>query len=456
MDLVVICREAGLRQSVNVEQLRQRVGVSNVRFSELLDVLSEDSARLNDLRRRYSFSFKHIDGDGRLVEVNSHQYIADYVHFPTLFLQSDRTRSNAVDIRPIEAAQRPQQSEPEVVMTLTDNESETIAEQHLRPSRLPLFNGIAVVVAVVALISTLVILHVRNIPIGTSIPNVQAPQAIALAANGNRLYVGSEYSTSPVIDTKTHAFISESHDLAVSSDGRLVYSPVAGKIRVIDAHSDKAIAAVPIPKSRYVAAMALSPDSSRLYVCEMGLQDPYHSIFKTVDLRGHAVSSDIHLNGNIDGMAVTPDGKLVYASSMVTGGMIYAIQRRTNKVVAKIPIAEVIGDYGPGRVGRILITPNGRHAYIDGRDISVIDLSKNAIIRRMPFHHPSVLSPDGRYIYTFSHSALVRVDAATGRVLGSVSDYIPASDITISSDGRKIYIANYRDNSISIVDSSDL
>jgi YVTN family beta-propeller protein len=163
-------------------------------------------------------------------------------------------------------------------------------------------------------------------------------------------------------------------------------------------------------------------------------------------------------------VAVSPDGRLA-----LTGE--YGPEKRHGQhvVLINIPEARIVGrlDLGPNsRPHTALFHPDGRHAVATMQNsdrIALIDLNTMKVVRTFPTGgregHMVRLSPDGSRAYVTSRGA-----EGTLSVIFLKEDRPPvviptgpgAEGISISPDGREVWVANRAEEAISVVDTASL
>jgi hypothetical protein len=174
---------------------------------------------------------------------------------------------------------------------------------------------------------------VQNVETG---PN---PKRILLA---DRLWVADDEGLTS-IDPKTFAAkrirFGRTHDIAISSDGALVFAAIDDAVVIVDAHTQTVITRVPLWSA--AAAAAAFPRNIQ----------------------------------NRQLLAYSAAGRTLYAADRASG-RIFAIDPRAKKVVATI-------DAHPG-AAQLRFAPNGRHALIANPErnvVQVLDAATNRIVQ---------------------------------------------------------------------------
>ncbi|MEP7327237.1 MAG: Ig-like domain-containing protein [Gemmatimonadota bacterium] len=172
-------------------------------------------------------------------------------------------------------------------------------------------------------------------------------------------------------------------DLAVSANGQRVYVGTDGMVYAIDVVSHSVVDSLQIGT---VIHLALHPNQSKLYVSAINEAKVYELDTATLDtLRSFSLS------GTIQGIGVSPDGNTLYAAD--ESGGVYVINLTTGGST-RIS-ANVCQAYG------LLVTKDGQQVYIscylDG-EVKIIDTGTSAVIKTLSSLggvRRLAMSPDG-------------------------------------------------------------
>ena len=190
-----------------------------------------------------------------------------------------------------------------------------------------------------------------------------------------------------------------------------------------------------------------------------------------------------------DALAVGPDGRTVWVTSLSQPGFVTPIQTATNTASARIKVGDapfavavtpdgktawVVNystltpvDTGTGRTGKpirlglgvghhadaIVITPDGKTAYVAGAftvvPIQLAQRRADQPIRlgnQMSMQASVVMTPDGRKLYVLTSSALaplpgdvIPVDTTTGKAGRPITRAGAVSAIAMAPDGKTVY-----------------
>ncbi len=162
--------------------------------------------------------------------------------------------------------------------------------------------------------------------------------------------------------------------------------------------------------------------------------------------------------------AVSADGRFAltaeYGPNSAPGRHVVLIDVVGAEIVARI-------DLGPNsRPHSVLFHPDGRHAVAtmqDSDQIAVIDLTSLRVVQTYPTGgregHMVRLSPDGSRAYVTSRGAqgtlsVIFLDADRPPVV--IDTGLGAEGISVSPDGREVWVANRQEETISVIDTESL
>ncbi len=197
------------------------------------------------------------------------------------------------------------------------------------------------------------------------------PHCAIIGPKNHLLYVTTELENAiTIIDPKTFKIIgsiptgqTESHMLAISSDGKRGYTANVGPgtVSVLDLEAKKTLKIIPISKT--TQRISISPDDKWVFTA-----DQTKPQIAVIDTKKNEVAQWIELPGLGYGTAVTPDGRwLVVALNTIN--QVGLVDLHTMKIAHLLDV--------PKSPQEVLIRPDGLVAYVScaaSKQVAVIDL----------------------------------------------------------------------------------
>lgn len=181
-----------------------------------------------------------------------------------------------------------------------------------------------------------------------------------------------------------------------------------------------------------------------------------------IDTNKHEVIKDIDIGISAsDGIAVSKDGKFIYAGNG-DGGNIVVVDSSTGEKVKEVKTGR--------NVHGIDITPDGKYVYVasgdlkDGEEynyVSIIDTKTNSIVGQITsdWKSPSHIdfSEDGKFAYVSNviSNEVAVVDTSTRQVIKEIPVGNIPNENEPSNDGSKLYVANVGDGTLSVINLKD-
>jgi len=245
------------------------------------------------------------------------------------------------------------------------------------------------------------------------------PEGIAVTPDGNRVLValrngnsGGESSngTVAILDTASGAVTATIPTdagpvgIAVSPDGKTAYlaldnSAAGSNLWVIDIASATVSAEIPITVANQAPfALTLSPDGSQAYVVSSAGLGGGPGSLQVVTLANQSVGSPIPVGADPAGVAVTPDGSLLYVANQ-DDGTVSVVSTVSDSVTATVPVGQT--PFG------LAVAPDGSQLWVanagDGT-ISILDTASNSVVATIPAGSgPGPIAigftPDGKTAY---------------------------------------------------------
>lgn len=235
--------------------------------------------------------------------------------------------------------------------------------------------------------------------------------------------------------------------IALSPDGTRAYvtSPDGPSLAVIDTVARRVVRTVPLPGAGPLG-VTVSPDGASIYVA-----DWYSKSVLNVNAETGAQMRRIEAGQSPSGLAVTPDGKLLAVAARLDDAVVL-IDTDTGKIAGRV----AVGAHPFG----LTIDPAGKRAYtacVESDDVAVIDLAARRLVARIKVgRRPYVvaLTPHRGYVTNELGGTVTPFDLAT---------LVPGAPIKVgenpegmeaSKDFSRLYVANWMDDTLSIIDAA--
>jgi YVTN family beta-propeller protein len=322
--------------------------------------------------------------------------------------------------------------------------------------------------------------------------------AIPAAASTSRIYVLNNGGTTvDVIDPATNKIVQTIEGIA--SPNGVVFSPDKRRA-YITSETEDAIYSVDTKTGKIIKKLVLSPgsadlpsiskDGSRLFICINGVRDDKGNMLSdrggavdVVDTTSFEKIKSLPFKGGMHDCYTTPDGKYAIAGSM--GGKFFSvIDVQTEQPVWEmhfergvLNMAFQVGSDGSTR--RLIVPLNNFRGFavVDfatHKEVTRINLpdepsgfllGKKLERRNITPTHGTVIAPDGKSMWVASRgsNAVFAYSIPEYKLLGYVST--PTLDgaqhpvdggdpgwVTITADGKTVYVANAATNSVSAID----
>jgi YVTN family beta-propeller protein/VCBS repeat-containing protein len=274
--------------------------------------------------------------------------------------------------------------------------------------------------------------------------NTRTTDTFTVTAN-NGVNTASQTITVPVDPTFTSLSVYARGPMVISPDGKYLYVPVTNAIAVINtATNTTAPSFTSLPN---VTAMAVNPSGSDLYEALNGLAGSIANI--PVSL-GRPKTTFAALNGYVTSLAISPDGKTLYAADL----------SGTVSVISTTTFQTTRGATVPSGPTAIAVSPDGSRLYITsgGREgtVTVVNTATNAITSTIPVGDApaaAAVSPDGSRLYVANtNSATVSViNTATNAVTSTITvGGFTLGALAISPDAKHLYALGGTGNNQSV------
>jgi YVTN family beta-propeller protein len=195
-----------------------------------------------------------------------------------------------------------------------------------------------------------------------------------------------------------------------------------------------------------ISGIAASPDGTRLTVTHYG-----DDSFSLIDTASGAVAQTVVDIDEPFAIAVsdTPQRRAYLSTVSTAYDSVLAFDMDANRIVAAHPVAHSVTD--------LAVSPDGRHVYasrtaVNGADVAILDTATGTedaigIAATAGTTAECVrVSPDGRRLYVAANgpsaAELVVIDTQSKQVLNTVEIGSPIRDIALSPDGATAYVGS--------------
>jgi DNA-binding beta-propeller fold protein YncE len=263
-------------------------------------------------------------------------------------------------------------------------------------------------------------------------PSVGPASDLAISADGTTAYV-TNAGVVHVVDTapaRVTATIATEDDygiggIGLSPDGGFAYvvNAALNRVEVMDTTSNRITASIDGLTDSYaytIGSVRFSPTGDVAYVSYTQENDLGKGAVAVIDAHSLRVVADVPVGRAAYDMALSPDGETAY----IAGGPVIVWDTRSRAVTAIIPAG--------GQARQLVLAPDGRLAYatvLDYRSgtaaIAVIDTVSKKVVDsiKLPGAGTAIaMQPDGRILYVGlggPSTVLVMIDTATRQITGS-------------------------------------
>ena len=173
---------------------------------------------------------------------------------------------------------------------------------------------------------------------------------------------------------------------------------------------------------------------------------------RSVDLDTGVVSSTIITGAQVNGLAVSSDGRRVYASrfDFTAQDGLRVVDTVSRTVVASLPMFFPLG---------VQLSPDGQKVYVTGNNIRVVSTATNtltATITGTPDARDLAISPDGRWGYaplgSTDRLAIVDLQSQTLVTTLPMDDY--PNFVSVTPDGSRVLVGHVTSPTVKVVDTA--
>lgn len=308
-----------------------------------------------------------------------------------------------------------------------------------------------------------------SIPSFTALNNTGVKQTATIKVTpvipGNAYVTNAGSGTVSVINTLTNKVVAtitgfkRPYTAIVTRGGSKVYigNAEANEVSIVNTVTNSVIDSIPLPVTP--GAMALSPDSSRLYIAYFTPLATLGHVL-VVNLADHSIIKTIEVGQVPRGIVVSPDGSRVYVTNQlpISGlssdphpGTVSVINTTTNEVINTFDVAHDLGN--------IAISGDGSILYVTAGNQGVAFINTSTFVVS-PFINPSVScsvieSADGKVLYlTRYEGSVLVIDLATKTTIANIPVGQLPNNLSQSADGKWVYVTNSADGSVSVINTA--
>jgi YVTN family beta-propeller protein len=268
-----------------------------------------------------------------------------------------------------------------------------------------------------------------------------------------------------LIDPDTNKVVGEikgievNHGAAVAPDGSKFYITNEAESTVDVADAKTLTVTKHIPLTNHPNNIAVSRDGKRVYAAIVAGAGAVDVIDATTLTRVKSIRTE----GGIHNVYVTPDGKFVVAGS-IPGKKVIVIDQKTEEIVWSVPVADgvrpMMFDTNPdGSTKRIFVQLSNFNGFI------TIDFASHATLPDVGAEkvteglqgapaHGLIVTPDGKTLGVLSkmNTRIYFYSLPDLKLQGECKVGHHPDWVTGTPDGRRFYVANAGSNSVSVID----
>lgn len=244
-------------------------------------------------------------------------------------------------------------------------------------------------------------------------------------------------------------------DMAFSADKKqiMVVCGDSNALGIVDMATGRLTGSVPLGDSPEM--FGLSPDGKLAYV---SIED--ESVMAAYDLATQKPVFEVKTGGEPEGVLITPDGKTAYVTSEVAN-LVHEIDLTSKKVVKNIKVGK--------RPRRFALAADGAELWVTNEldaSVGVVDTKARSLKKTIRFEVKGMrqaditpvgitLSPDGKTMWVGLGKAnhVAEVDVATHAVKRMVLVGKRAWGLSMTADGKRLYVANGLSDDMTIIDT---
>lgn len=292
------------------------------------------------------------------------------------------------------------------------------------------------------------------------VPGPYWPKEVAFSANGLFAYVGVQAGSMYTIDTATNAIsntitgLTSPWNIALAPNGNTIYIASDPNIKYINVNTHVIEGTIPIstfPQPFYdqgFYSVAPSHSGNLIYVA-----DNLNNSIDVFAASTNSLETIIPWPGGPAGLAMSPSGNTMYVAN--TNNTISVFDTQSGKVTNTITSTPSF-DFSWWINTGLAVSPDGNYLYVTDPGagyIDTIDLADGQVTARLPDSNtPSsiAVSPQGNTLYAVNSGFLAGnntvsvVNIASNEIIGTLSSpkFTMLWSVAISNDGNTLYLSN--------------
>ncbi len=213
-------------------------------------------------------------------------------------------------------------------------------------------------------------------------------------------------------------------------------------VSVIDMNTRTVLSTYPLAFA--VTTLAISPDGKRVYAGRNGDDHVDVAVIDTTAERVGTIDIATGAGVGVDALAVDPTGKRLYvATADERGSRLTVVDAETSRVDRQVRVGSPIRDVAFADGTAYVLTSDRRR----GGVVHVIDMSANRTIDTVELGEGAptqmILSPDKTRAYVVDYDRVAVVCTLTHDVVTTVSVDARPSCVAVDSGGNRLYVADY-------------
>jgi YVTN family beta-propeller protein len=233
----------------------------------------------------------------------------------------------------------------------------------------------------------------------------------------------------------------------------LITNTKSASVSIIDTNTFEVTGTIPVGQGK-PNRIVFHPNGRHAWV----VYDKSHDL-GIIDADTRTLVKRVKVGGNPYNLNFSPDGRYLYVldwSSDTSGDEVVVYDLATERVEAKIEVSTW--------PAHSVFSRDGTRLYVSGEtagDVTVIDTVTRAITARLVHGGGDAmglaLTADGKTLYAAAgeNRAIVKIDTATHRVVGTIALPGIVHDAVLTLDGKHLYTTLRRDHRLAVVSTAD-